>query len=91
MKKQTYKKIATDFLESYLAIDKGSWAGRVRRFKEDYRMSSVPGSALLYCESGGLYTTSNKKPSETIRVKTLNGNKTVASFAIEDLQKIIWN
>lgn len=86
MKKYDYKKLALQWFRDHLGT-RGSLRKRVQEFRSDYRMGSIPKTISLYCESGGLYTTTPSKPSNSIRVKTLQGNKTLATFEIADLVK----
>lgn len=87
MKRSDYESVALRWLADHLQMFVGPLQVRIQMFRSDYRMGSVRGDDLLYCESGGLYSTTPEKPSEYIRVKTLNNNKTLATFTIEGLAK----
>lgn len=82
IKQEQYKKIARDFLKREIKS-----FGSLKKALSDYRCASVAGSLSLYCEIGGLYTTTPEKPGSAVVVKSLTEKKPKARFLIKDLIK----
>lgn len=76
-----YKKAAQEFLRHELR----SFHGNIKEVLSDYRCMSVPGDANLYCEIGGLYTTTPEKPGTHVAVKSMGSTGILARFKIEEL------